>query len=86
MGMPCQVNSIVKLKADEFPMPLTQETVHTAQKSGYRIYPIDVPLQLVDDQWQAQGEVIIQQLTWESQRTTIVYRIHRCYEVSFAVK
>ncbi|MGI0492655.1 DUF2584 family protein [Alkalinema pantanalense CENA528] len=86
MGMPCQVNSIVKLKSSEFPVPLVEAGVHTARKSGYRIYPIEVPLQLVDEQWQAQGEVIIQRLTWENQTTTIVYRIHRCYAVPFAVK
>lgn len=67
-------------------MSLTQDSVHTAQKSGYRIYPIEVPLQLVDEQWQAQGEVVIQRLTWENQTTTIVYRIHRCYTVPLAVK
>ncbi|MEB3295825.1 MAG: DUF2584 family protein [Synechococcales bacterium] len=86
MGMPCQVNSIVKLTVSAFPESLVLGNIYTTQKTGYRIYPIDVPLQLVDDLWQAQGEVVIETLTWENQTTTIVYRIHRKYEVPFCVK
>ncbi len=86
MGMPCQVNSIVKLDRAMFPIQLTLGTIHTAQKSGYRIFPIDVPLQLVDEQWQAQADVVIEQLIWENQMTTIGFRIHRVYAQPFSVK
>ncbi len=86
MGMPCQVNSIVKLDRAMFPIQLTLGAIHTAQKSGYRIFPIDVPLQLVDEQWQAQADVVIQRLTWENQMTTIVFRMHRVYAQQFSVK
>jgi Protein of unknown function (DUF2584) len=86
MGMPCEINSIVKLNAAAFPTDLTIGTIHTAQKSGYRIFPIDVPLQLVDEQWQAQGDVVIQELTWGNSMTTIVFRIHRVYDRPIGVK
>jgi hypothetical protein len=86
MGMPCEINSIVKLNAAEFPADLTIGAIHTATKSGYRIFPIDVPLQLVDEQWLAQADVVIQQLIWENQMTTIVFRMHRVYAQAFAVK
>jgi Protein of unknown function (DUF2584) len=86
MGMPCEINSIVKLNPAVFPADLTIGAIHTATKSGYRIFPIDVPLQLVDEHWQAQADVVIQQLTWENQRTTIVFRIHRVYPQIFAVR
>jgi hypothetical protein len=86
MGMPCEVNSIVKLNQSAFPTELKIDTIHTAQKSGYRIFPIDVPLQLVDEQWQAQADVVIQQLIWENQMTTIMFRIHRVYAQSFAMR
>jgi hypothetical protein len=85
MGMPCEINSIVKLNAAAFPSDLTIGSMHTATKSGYRIFPIDVPLQLVDEQWQAQADVVIQQLTWENQMTTIGFRIHRVYAQPFSV-
>jgi hypothetical protein len=86
MGMPCEVNSVVKLDRAAFPPALKLGEIHQAQKSGYRIFPIDVPLQLVDEQWQAQADVVIQQLIWENQMTTIVLRIHRVYPQPFAVK
>jgi Protein of unknown function (DUF2584) len=86
MGMPCEINSIVKLNLAAFPVDLTIGAIHTASKSGYRIFPIDVPLQLVDEQWQAQADVVIQQLIWENQTTTIVLRIHRVYAQPFLVK
>jgi Protein of unknown function (DUF2584) len=86
MGMPCEINSIVKLNAAEFPADLTIGAIHTATKSGYRIFPIDVPLQLVDEQWEAQADVVIQQLIWENQMTTIVFRMHRVYPQPFLVK
>jgi Protein of unknown function (DUF2584) len=86
MGMPCEVNSIVKLKRADFPPELTIGETHRVTKSGYRIFPIDVPLQLVDEQWQAQADVVIEQLIWENQMTTIAYRVHRVYPQSFSVK
>jgi Protein of unknown function (DUF2584) len=86
MGMPCEINSIVKLNAAAFPADLTIGAIHTASKSGYRIFPIDVPLQLVDEQWQAQADVVIQQLIWENQMTTIAFRIQRVYAQPFSVK
>jgi Protein of unknown function (DUF2584) len=85
MGMPCEINSIVKLNGAAFPADLTIGAVHTATKSGYRIFPIDVPLQLVDEQWQAHADVVIQQLIWENQTTTIGWRIHRIYAEPFSV-
>jgi Protein of unknown function (DUF2584) len=86
MGMPCEVNSLVKLKSGEFPQELTIGATHRSTKSGYRIFPIDVPLQLVDEQWLAQADVVIQQLIWENQMTTIVFRIQRVYPQAFSVK
>jgi hypothetical protein len=86
MGMPCEVNSVVKLDRAVFPPELKLGEIHQVQKSGYRIFPIDVPLQLVDEQWLAQADVVIEQLTWANQMTTIGFRIQRIYPQPFAVK
>ncbi len=86
MGMSCQVNSIVKLNRAEFPSPLELNAVHKAQKSGYRIFPIDVPLQLVDDDWCAHADVVIIRLIWANQQTGLEFRIHRIYDQLFALK
>lgn len=87
MGMPCQVNSILKLSpAQGYPEQLEKATVYQAQKTGYRIFPIDVPISLVDEGWVAYADVIITKLTWEQGVTSLEFRIDRLYQVPFAVK
>ncbi len=86
MGMPCQVNSILKLDRSAYPPYLEIGSSHTAVKSGYRIFPIDVPLQLVDDAWLAQADIMIRELRWKDQQTTLVFVIHRIYPTPFSVK
>jgi hypothetical protein len=86
MGMPCQVNSIVKLNGTEFPSPLGINEVHKVIQSGYRIFPIDVPLQLVDEAWCAHADVVITQLIWTNQQTVLEFHIHRIYDQPFPLK
>jgi Protein of unknown function (DUF2584) len=84
--MSCEVNSVVKLDRSEYPSELVVNALHTAQKSGYRIFPIDVPLQLVDADWMARADVVITRLTWEGTQTKIQFRIDRLYNQPIALK
>ncbi|NEQ44156.1 MAG: DUF2584 family protein [Leptolyngbya sp. SIOISBB] len=87
MGMPCQVNSILKLSASQgYPDLLKLGDRYRVQKTGYRIFPLDVPLCLVDDNWQAHADIIIEELTWKQQTTHLQFRIARIYDVAFAMK
>lgn len=87
MGMPCQVNSILKLSPSQgYPASLAMDVLHHVQKNGYRIFPMDVPLCLVDDQWLAHADVIIDKLTWQNQTTYLEFRIVRIYDKPFAMK
>jgi hypothetical protein len=87
MGMPCEVNSILKLKLDELDLSsLKSDSFRHATKQGYRILPIDVPIPLVDQNWLAHADVIISQLVWENQITRLTYRVHRRYPEPFSVK
>ncbi|MCL6434873.1 MAG: DUF2584 family protein [Leptolyngbyaceae cyanobacterium HOT.MB2.61] len=47
---------------------------------------MDVPLQLVDENWIAHANVMIQRLTWEQQTTTIDFKVVRVYTVPFPLK
>jgi Protein of unknown function (DUF2584) len=85
MGMPCEINSILKLNID-YPDRLILGAVHNVEKSGYRIVPIDVPIQLVNSAWQATADVIIRQLMWENQATKLRFEIVRVYEVAIELK
>jgi hypothetical protein len=84
MGMPCEVNSLVKIRGDEFALQVGVQ--YTLTKAGYRIFALDVPLQLVNGDWVAVADVVIDQLTWQEQTTAIALRVVRVYEVPFAVK
>ncbi|MDA0265932.1 MAG: DUF2584 family protein [Cyanobacteria bacterium] len=87
MGMPCQVNSILKLKPTQgYPTPLLLDGRHQVQKDGYRIFPLDVPLCLVDEYWLAHADIVIQKLIWVDQTTHLAFTITRLYDTPFAVK
>ncbi len=87
MGMPCEVNSILKLKRSQgFPEQLKVGIKHETSKEGYRIIPIDVPIPLVDEDWVAHADIVIRKLTWENNKTTMEFEIKRIYSQPLSVK
>lgn len=87
MGMPCEVNSILKLKVSQgYPKQLKLGEKHEACKEDYRIIPVDVPILLVDENWKAYADVVIEKLIWENKNTTIIFKIDRIYDTPFLVK
>lgn len=87
MGMPCEVNSILKLKPSQgYPERLELGSCHQASKEGYRVIPIDVPIPLVDENWVAYADVVIYKLSWENNKTTIAFEINRVYKAPFLTK
>ena len=87
MGMPCIVNSILKLTPSQgYPAQLEKGKTYQAQKERYRIFPIDVPIALVDEAWVAYADVVITKLTWEQKVTSLEFKIDRIYPTPFPVK
>ena len=87
MGMPCQVNSILKLtRSQGYPDLLHRDHSYTVTKSGYRIFPINVPIALVDETWHAYADVVIHRLTWQDQATTIDFKVVRIYDSPWSLK
>ncbi len=87
MGMPCEVNSVLKLSSSQgYPAQLLVGTQHEVSKKGYRIIPIDVPIPLVDANWTAYADVVIRKLIWERETTTVLFEINRIYKVPFLMK
>ncbi|MGQ4648132.1 DUF2584 family protein [Lyngbya aestuarii] len=87
MGMPCEVNSILKLKSSQgYPEKLHLGLQYQASKEGYRIVPVDVPIPLVDEDWFAHADVVISKLTWENNQTLLIFEIKRVYDIPFSVK
>lgn len=87
MGMPCEINSILKLRPSQgYPPRLEKGEKHSAQKQGYRIFPVDIPILLVDENWLAYTDVKIHRLVWENGVTTVDFEIDRIYESPFLTK
>lgn len=87
MGMPCEINSILKAKPSQgYPESLTLGKQFTVTKDGYRIIPIDVPITLVDERWEAHADIIINKMLWEGGKTRLSCVIHRIYDSPFLVK
>lgn len=87
MGMPCEINTILKLKpAQGYPAELSVGQSFAVTKPDYRIFALDVPIQLVNEQWQAQADVIIRELTWRDRKTHLRVEVARLYDQPFAVK
>lgn len=87
MGMPCEVNSILKLKnSNGYPNELNLGIQYEAWKEDYRIIPIDVLIPLVDENWVAYADVIITKLIWEKGNTYLFFTIDRIYKNPFITK
>ena len=87
MGMPCEVNSILKLSHESgFPEVLKYDEIYTGTKEDYRIMLVDVPIMLVDSDWYGHADVIIVSLTWKNSKTIIEFKIDRIYENKFLTK
>ena len=81
MGMPCEVNSILKLKPSQgYPTLIEKGKRYQAQKEGYRIIPVDVPIPLVDNNWVAHADIKIFRLVWENGMTIVDFEIDRIYQ------
>ena len=87
MGMPCEINNILKLKPSQgYPVSLDQDKTYQAHKESYRIFPVDVPIPLVDENWVAYADAIITKLTWENRITYLEFCIVRIYPAPFPMQ
>ncbi len=73
MGMPLEVNTMVVTKGRE---KRITEKFFELKKDGYRIYPIDVPIELRKTKdGEVNGLVIPRKLIWENDTTVITYEL-----------
>jgi hypothetical protein len=87
MGMPCEVNSILKLNSEQgYPVKLCLDEESVCLKKGYRILPIDVPIPLVDSNWMFTADIIITRLVWEHQMTEIKFKLIRILDSPLPLK
>ena len=87
MGMPLELNTILKLSPNQgYPSSLIVGNAFVAIKQDYRLFPLDISVPLVNKEWRAYADVIIFRLTWEKQRTILVFEVVKTYEKSVLYK
>lgn len=73
MGMPLELNTMIVTKGRENRI---EENLFTLTKEGYRLYPIDIPLEVrrtIDGE--VSGMAKIKKVTFEAETTTIEYQL-----------
>lgn len=73
MGMPVEFNTMIVTKGNE---QRIDENVFQLTKEGYRIYPIDIPIEVRKTiEGEMIGQAIVEQLQLTDKKTIITYRL-----------
>ena len=73
MGMPMELNTMIVTKGNEV---REEENRFLLKKSGYRLYPIDIPIAVhktIDSE--QSGTALIKKVEWQQDSTTITYTL-----------
>lgn len=73
MGMPMELNTMIVTKGLE---EREEENIFRLKKEGYRLYPIDIPLDIRKTiESESSGTAVIQKVEWQNEATTITYKL-----------
>ncbi|MBC1331600.1 DUF2584 domain-containing protein [Listeria booriae] len=73
MGMPLEVNTMIVTKGNE---KRIEGNFFELKKEGYRIYPIDVPVEVrTTKESETNGIAVPSKLIWENNTTIITYEL-----------
>lgn len=73
VGVPFELNTMIVTKGNEI---REEENIFHLTKEGYRLYPIDIPLEVrktIDSE--TSGIAVIRKVGWENGKTMITYRL-----------
>ncbi|AGK55294.1 MAG: hypothetical protein K0S25_288 [Bacillus sp. (in: firmicutes)] len=74
MGMPLELNTLIVTKGRE--KRLDEHNRFSLTKEGYRLYPIDIPLEVRKTrESEINGTALIKKVEWEQNETTITYQL-----------
>ncbi|MBM4762645.1 DUF2584 domain-containing protein [Bacillus sp. B15-48] len=77
MGMPFELNTMIVTKGRE---ERVMENLFRLEKNGYRLYPIDIPLEVkktIDGV--TSGTAQIKKVEWTEEKTIITYQLISLY-------
>ena len=81
MGSKIEFNWVLKLKSENGLNEdiLKEGEIYQFTKTGNRIYPINIPIDLLNQDWKALARVIVIEYTNKENIITGIYRIVRIY-------
>ncbi len=76
MGYDIRFNWILQLTPKQgFPKTIKQNKIHSFEKDGERIYPIETPLDLMDEERNIKAKIMITEITIIKNKTTGKFKI-----------
>ncbi|KMY51603.1 DUF2584 domain-containing protein [Peribacillus loiseleuriae] len=73
MGMPLELNTMIVTKGRE---SREEENLFRLTKDGYRLYPIDIPIEVRKTiESETNGMAVIQKVSWSNNQTDITYQL-----------
>ncbi|MFQ5509328.1 MAG: DUF2584 family protein [Leptospirillia bacterium] len=80
MGQPVEMNTVLKLSAGQgLPEEPTVGETYAFAKSGARIYPLGVPVELIGDDWKTLGKAVIDRFTVSLEETRGEFRVVKLF-------
>lgn len=82
MGYRTEFNWALKLKPEQGldENNLQKDKEYKFEKDDERIYPLDIPIHLINDNWEVIAKIIIKQFTVSKGKTRGIYEVVRIYE------
>lgn len=73
MGMPLELNTMIVTKGRE---KRIEENLFSLEKEGYRLYPIDIPIEVKRAiESESSGVGVIRKLEWQGNTTVVTYQL-----------
>ncbi len=80
MGYKTEFNWVLKLKPEQgFPEKLEIGKVYEFEKNDCRVYPVDIPIDLADKDWNVVAKVVVLQFTCGFGKTKGLFKIKKIY-------
>jgi hypothetical protein len=80
MGNPFLLQACLKLDKGEIPSPLEIGKEYKFSKNGHRIYQINIPMDLRDNDWNAYGRCVVTEYTLGNDKTMGTYVIVKIFD------
>lgn len=80
MGNPFLLQACLRLDAQDIPQPLEIGKKYSFSKNGHRLYQINVPMDLRDQDWNAFGRCVITEYTLGNGKTSGMYVMVKIFD------